>query len=153
MSTGGWEEIFRSIEQSQALLQAVWECDEEAVAKGMQRAHFETSHLQYNDENALSYTISLALYAARQQYTVVRELPAGKGFADIVLVPRPQYGSIPGIIVELKWNKEADTAVEQIMRQKYPLALEKFAGDLLLVGVSYDKKTKEHHCKITRMKK
>lgn len=153
MSTGGWEEIFRSIEQSQALLQAVWDCDEEAVAKGIERAHFETSQLQYNDENALSYTISLALYAARQQYAIVRELPAGKGFADMVLVPRPQYGSIPGIIVELKWNKDADTAIKQIIRQEYPLALEDFAGNLLLVGISYERKTKEHHCKIIRVEK
>ena len=75
------------------------------VAQGIQRAHFETSHLQYNDENALSYTISLALYAARNYYSVYRELPTGKGFADMVFIPRKKFPDKPALVVELKWDK------------------------------------------------
>ena len=71
----------------------------------MEQAHFETSHLQYNNENALSYTVSLALYAARNFYQVYREFPSGSGFADIVYLPRKEFPDKPALIVELKWNK------------------------------------------------
>ena len=127
--------------------------DAKAVARGIEDAHFETSHLQYNDENVLSYTISLAYYTARQRYTIFRELPAGKGFADLVFLPRPQYASLPALLVELKWNKSARTAIQQIKEKEYPKALEDYAGELLLVGISYDKGTREHSCMIERSEK
>ena len=72
------------------------------MAEGIRQAHFETSHLQYNDENALSYTISLALYAARNFYTVHRELAGGQGFADLVFLPRKNYQENLALVVELK---------------------------------------------------
>ena len=68
-------------------LEAIWQKRPKQVAEAVRQAHFETSHIQYNDENALSYTISLALYAARNFYTVHREFPGGKGFADLVFLP------------------------------------------------------------------
>ena len=86
-------DISKALKNSADLLQAVWEKQETQVAEGIRLAHFETSQLQYNDENALSYTISLALYAARNFYTVYRELPGGKGFADLVFRTKKK---IPG---------------------------------------------------------
>ena len=110
----------------------------------------ETSHLTYNDENALAYTVSLAYYAARQKYTLIRELPTGQGFADLVFLPKPKYADLPALLVELKWDKGADTAIRQIKEKKYPKSLEGYKGNILLVGVSYDKKTREHECVIEK---
>ena len=101
-----------------------------------------------NDENALSYTISLALYAARNFYTVHRELAGGKGFADMVYIPRKKYPEKPALVVELKWDKSAAGAISQIKGKEYCQSLEEYQGNLLLVGINYDVKTKEHSCVI-----
>lgn len=119
--------------------------DEEKVAQYIEKAHLETSILQYNDENALAYTVYLALLAAKNDYTMIRELPSGRGFADIALIP---FGDKPAILVELKWNKDADSAINQIKDKKYPTSLEKYKEDLIMVGINYDKETKKHTCKI-----
>lgn len=116
------------------------------MAEGIRQAHFETSHLQYNDENALSYTISLALYAARNFYTVHRELAGGQGFADLVFLPRKKFQEKPALVVELKWNESANGAIEQIKKKEYCKSLEEYKGNILLVGVNYNKKTKKHEC-------
>lgn len=143
-----WSEIMNSVVQSDTLLNAVWDRDEDKVARGIERAHLETSHLQYNDENALSYTIALAFYAARQYYTVIRELPAGKGYADLAFIPRRKYPDKPAMVIELKWDRTADTAIHQILDKHYPDGLEDYKGSMLLVGISYDKKTRKHQCQI-----
>lgn len=83
-----WKEVITSIEASRKLLEALWAMDEKAVAEGIDKAHKEISILQYNDENSLSCTINLAFYFAREYYTIIRELPLGKGYADICFIPR-----------------------------------------------------------------
>ena len=143
-----WGAVIHSVKKSDSLLEAIWRGDEQEVAKGIQQAHYETSVLQYHDENALSYTISLALYAAREYYTVIRELPTGKGFADMVFFPKQLHADKPVLLVELKWNKDADTAIRQIQEKNYEGILKDYTGELFLVGISYDKETKEHTCKI-----
>ena len=143
-----WGVVAAAIKASRALLSATMSKDEEAVAKGIENVHLETSHLTYNDENALSYTVSLAYYSARQQYTMIRELPAGKGFADLVFIPRKKYADQPALLIELKWNHSADTAIRQIKEKQYCKGLDGFSGKVLLVGISYDKETKVHSCKI-----
>lgn len=148
VSRSKWEEVSRSVGNSEKLLQAIWDRDERAVARGIGEAHLETSHLQYNDENALSYTISLALYTARNYYTISREFPSGKGVADMVFLPRKKHLDKPALLVELKWNKSAEGAIEQIRHRQYTKILEEYEGNLLLVGINYDKKTKEHSCVI-----
>lgn len=152
-SVGGWEEIAKSIKASQALLEATWRGDEVAVAAGVEAAHFETSQLTYNSENALSYTLSLAYYAAREYYTCYRELPTGKGFADLVFIPRPHHADKPAMVIELKWNQDAETALRQIEEKKYPRSLTDYAGRMLLVGVSYEQKSKKHSCRIVVLDK
>ena len=126
--------------------------DEQTVAAGIAKVHLETSHLQYNDENALSYTVSLAYYSARQQYDIIREFPAGNGFADMVFLPKKHYARNPAIIVELKWNHDAETAISQIHEKGYGEALGDYNGRVLLVGIAYDRKTREHVCRIEEMK-
>ena len=144
-----WDEVIKSVKESKELMEATLCADEDKVAKYIERAHLETSHLQYNDENALSYTVSLAYYADRQDYHIVRELPTGKGFADLAFIPKNNSKrSLPGIIVELKWDKTADTAIGQIKEKKYEGVLKSFTGKVLLVGIAYDRKTKVHSCKI-----
>ena len=146
----GWDEIVRSVKESDDLLRATWNRDEEAVAAYIEQAHLETSHIQYNDENALSYTVSLAYYAARQYYTIVREFPSGKGFADLAFLPRKNCPDKPSMIVELKWDKNAETAISQILAKEYPRGLEPYQENLLLVGISYNRETKEHECRILK---
>ena len=84
----------------------------------------------------------------------VRELPAGRGFADFVYIPKPEYRQdYPALIVELKWNQNAQTALQQIREKRYPESVSDYTGDILLVAINYDKKTKEHQCLIEQYKK
>jgi len=142
-----WHETTKALLNSRELLEATWRQDEEAVARYIEEAHLNTSILTYNDENALSYTLALAYIYARNHYTMIREMPTGKGFADIVLIP---YRDNPAMIIELKWNQEVKTAIDQIKEKKYPKGLEKYKENLLIVGISYDKKTKKHICHIEK---
>lgn len=147
-----WTEVLKSIKASKAILTATLEGDGRAVAAGIEQAHLEMSHLQYNDENALAYTVSLAYYAARQQYLMLRELPTGKGFADLVFVPKKRFGSLPAIVAELKWDHGADTAIAQIKRKEYPRALQDLGDrEIILVGISYDRESRKHSCVIERV--
>lgn len=153
IAVSDWGEVSKALKNSADTLQAIWQGREAQVAEGIRQAHFETSHLQYNDENALSYTISLALYAARNFYTVQRELSGGKGFADIVYVPRKRFSDKPALVVDLKWDKNAEGAIQQIKKKEYCRSLEEYKGNLLLVGINYDKKKQVHTCKIEQYRK
>lgn len=147
----GWEPIAKAIRESDELVQAVLDGDEAKVAEMVEAAHLETSHIQYNDENALSYTIALAFYSARRTYNMFRELPAGKGFADMVFMPLSCYpGQIP-MLIELKWNRSANTAIKQIKNKEYAGALKGYKGEILVIGLNYSKKTRKHTCKIQRL--
>ena len=109
--------------------------------------------LQYNNENALSCTINLAFYFAREYYTIVRELPTGKGFADICFIPRKLHLDKPAAIIELKWDKSTAGALTQIREKHYTAALHDYTGNLLLVGINYNRDTKKHECMIEKVKK
>ena len=146
-----WQQVFNAIEQSRQLLHDTLDGDEEAVARGIDAAHDEnTSILSYNNENSLACVISIAYFSARNDYVMHRELPSGKGFADLVLIPRKHVDS-PAIVVELKYRQDADSAIDQIKRRQYPAKMAQYAADLLLVGISYDRETKQHTCKIERI--
>ena len=77
----------------------------------------------------------------------MREYPGGKGFADLVFIPKKDE---PAMIVELKWDESAETALTQIKEKKYPKGLEKYRDNLLLVGISYDRKSRKHTCRIEK---
>ena len=145
-----WKPVVDALKASEQLLQDTLDGDEEAVAQGVDAAHDEnTSILSYNNENSLACVLSIAYYYAKNDYVMYRELPTGKGFADIVLIPRKNVVS-PAIVLELKYNKDADSAIDQIHRKQYPEKVAPHSDNLLLVGINYDKTTKQHQCKIER---
>lgn len=148
-----WNEFTAFQRKSEALLDATLDMNEEAVAKGMEKIHMEYAlATQYNDENSLSSVLTIAYLSAMQYYfKPIREMPAGRGFADFVFLPKPEYtGEYPALVAELKWNKNANAAISQILEKKYPSSLEQYTGEILLVGINYDKKTKEHECAIKK---
>lgn len=154
---GGWEPVMDAIRSSDELLMATLDGDEKKVASMIEQVHQEnTSILKYNDENSLACVISLAYYSAKKDYVVYRELAGGKGYADMVFVPRSNINK-PAIIVELKWNKSADSAINQIKNRQYVESLKGYSGEVVLVGVNYDaveshgEEFKKHECRIEKM--
>ncbi len=145
-----WGEVSRLLSESEKLLDSTLHMDAEAVAAALDRAHQEnTSILMYNDENALSCVIAIAYYSARKEYVMLREFPSGKGVADLVFLPR-KISASPALIVELKWNRSAKSAIQQIKEKNYIEKLADYRGDVLLVGINYDKVSKKHHCIIEK---
>ena len=148
-----WEHVVNALELSDQLLQAVLDGDEESVAHGVDAAHDEnTSILSYNNENSLACVLSIAFFYAKNEYVFYREFPTGKGFADLVMIPRKNIGK-PAILLELKYNHSAMSAIQQIHSKDYEGKLVQYDGDVILVGINYDKKTKQHECKIEKMNK
>lgn len=146
-----WNEFVEFQRESQDLLEATLDMDEAAVAEGIERIHMEyASVIQYHNENSLSSVLTIAYLSAMQYYfKPARELPTGRGFADFVFIPKVEYREeYPALLVELKWNKEVKAAIQQMKEKKYPTVLEHYTGNILFVGISYDKKSKEHSCKI-----
>ena len=128
--------------------------DATAVAAQVERVHAEWPSLYYNTEQALRSTIKLAYFSYADHYLRFEELPAGAGVADLVYLPKP--GSpYPALVIELKWNESAQSASAQIRDRRYPDALAGFCGEVLLVGISYDKDAepghREHDCAIERV--
>ena len=138
---------------SEKVLNAVIEGDSEQAAKLIQSVHNDfTSSIEYNDENSLACTIMIALISAfRYYHRPIREFPCGKGFADLVYLPLANQPNRPVIVVELKWDKGAAAAIAQIKNRQYPVSLREYSGEILLVGIDYDKKTKQHTCLIERL--
>ena len=141
-------ETRKRLEESHKLFKDTINGDEEAVAACIEKVHREeTDPLHYNDEQALRSVIKLAYYTYKDNYTKWEELPAGDGYADIVYLPKPR-SKYPALVIELKWNKSAEGAIEQIRDKKYPSVLEGLDCEVVLVGINYDKTTREHECKI-----
>ena len=150
IKANNWKGVVEALKQSRDLLKATLLGDEDFVARGVEAIHDEsTSILSYNNENSLACVLSLAYYYARNNYIIHRELATGKGFADLVLIPRKNVDS-PAIIIELKNNKDADAAIDQIKRKQYPAKVSQYTDNLLLVGINYDSKTKSHECHIEK---
>ena len=155
MSVSGWSRVMCVLKDSEKLLADTLCKDADSVADGLDRAHSQVaSILTYNDENSLGCAIGLAYYSARKDYQLIRELPAGKGYADIVFLPLPHTDK-PALVVELKYDKTADSALMQIRDRRYTQALEGYSGKILLVGINYDRdeKNKPHSCVIESVEK
>ena len=67
----------------------------------------------------------------------------------MVFIPK-KSAQVPAMIIELKWDKSAEGAISQIKDKGYVEALKEYKGDLLLVGINYDKKTRVHQCRIEK---
>ncbi len=151
-----WNEFLDFQRESFVLLDATLDMDAETVAEQIEKIHMDyASAIQYHNENSLSSVLSIAYLSAMQYYfKPVRELPAGRGFADFVFIPKPEYiQDYPAMVVELKWNKSARTAMQQIKEKHYPESLRAYTGEILLVAINYDKKTKVHQCLIEKYEK
>lgn len=155
LASGKWTEIARTINQCNELLWATIDGNSEKVAELIELAHEAyTSILKYNDENALSCVLSMAYFTAPAYYNVARELASGKGFADFAFIPRGDAGGKPAMIVELKWDKDADCAIRQIKEKRYAGNLKGYGQEILLVGISYKKNgtDKKHDCVIEKIR-
>lgn len=156
VETTKWNELLAFQQESSALLDATLAMDSDAVAAGIEKIHMEyASSISYHDENSLSSVLSIAYLSAMQYYfKPIREFPAGRGFADFVFRPKPEYlPYYPALVVELKWNKTVHTALDQIIDRKYPASIVDYTGDILLVGITYNRKSKEHQCIIKQYTK
>ena len=139
------------IEHSRELLAETIRGNADAVAKALDVSHIHvTSNRSYNNEDALQSAIYLAYIYALNKYTVVKEMTTGKGFADVVFIPFVDDKKYPAMIIELKRNGSAETALNQIREKKYFDSLGAYSGDLLFIGVNYDENAKTHECKIER---
>ena len=146
----GWNDVIKAVNKSEALLQATLAMDEKTVAQMIQEVHMQNvSSLIYNNEISLSSVIALAYYSACKDYTLIREMPTGSGFADMVFLPK-RSSLNPALILELKWDKTARGAISHIKNKKYVSALQEYKGNILLVGISYEKKSKKHQCRIEK---
>ena len=151
IQTGSWSEVAKSISKCDELLDATIDLESDKVAQLIELAHETyTSIIKYNDENSLSCVLTMAYFTAPAYYNVIRELPSGKGFADMVLIPRANVGGKPAMIIELKYDKTAESAIKQIKEKRYQGALAGYDGEILLVGINFDEKTKEHSCVIEK---
>lgn len=148
----GWNQIADALRKSDELLNATIAGDSMTVAKAIDEIHTENISLfAYNNENSLSCVIALAYFSAQKEYVLLRELPTGKGFADVVFLPRKKSKK-PAMIIELKWDKSASGAIQQIKDKQYTGALKHDTNEILLVGINYLKKTKKHECVIESYK-
>ena len=144
-----FSKIVKMISDSEKLLKWTQDGVAEKVAAALDSAHQTVADpLDYNDESSLKTAIILAYYTASSKYTVVKELLTGRGFADIGFIPIDKKD--PAMVVELKYDRDAESAIKQIKNRNYPKVFENYLDNLLLVGVNYDKNTKVHECKIEK---
>ena len=144
-----WAELIR---KSQKLLEDTIGGNQEAVTKAIVEVRdSEYGPTFYNDEQALRYVVKFAYIAAIDQYMKVEELPSGHGIADVAYLPKKR-SRLPAMVIELKWNKTAEGALKQIKENHYPELLSDYVGEMMLVGINYNEETKEHSCKIEKIR-
>jgi len=149
-----WHERLTLLEKSDHILDATINMDGNVVAAGIESFHEKyISTVKYNDENSLSSVLVVAyLSSIDYYYNPIREFPSGKGFVDFVYIPRKENAAeYPALVIELKWNKDSESAIDQIKAKRYPNSIKEYTDNILLVGINYDKKTKKHECRIEKL--
>ena len=149
------DETIRRVRESDQLIADTVQGNAQAVAAQIEKIHAEeTAPLFYHNEQSLRSVIKLAYFSYKDYYLKFEELPSGDGYADIVYLPK-KLSPLPALVVELKWNLTARGAIAQIKDKRYPEALSGYGGDILLVGISYDKGAKglkrRHACVIEKL--
>lgn len=153
VSEDKWNDLIQFERESDTILEATCQMKTEVVAKQMEKIHNTyASNIAYHNENSLSSVLTIAYLSTLKYYfKPIRELPTGRGFADFVYIPKPEYKDYyPALLVELKWNHNVQSALDQIKEKVYPQSIQEYTDNLLLVGITYDSKTKEHRCKIEK---
>lgn len=153
VSEDKWNDLIQFEKESDTILEATCQMKTEVVAKQMEKIHNTyASNIAYHNENSLSSVLTIAYLSTLKYYfKPIRELPTGRGFADFVYIPKLEYKDYyPALLVELKWNHNVQSALDQIKEKVYPQSIQEYTNNLLLVGITYDSKTKEHRCKIEK---
>lgn len=153
VSEDKWNDLIQFERESDTILEATFQMETEVVAQQMEKIHNTyASNIAYHNENSLSSVLTIAYLSTLKYYfKPIRELPTGRGFADFVYIPKPEYKDYyPALLVELKWNHNVQSALDQIKEKVYPQSIREYTDNLLLVGITYDSKTKEHRCKIEK---
>ena len=151
-ATGLWKETIETVLQSKQLLSDTLQGKADVVAGAIEKIHDSNSSvINYNNEQSLRFIILIAYYYAKEQYEIIQEMPSGKGFADIMFIPKHNVDTAvyPPMVIELKWDQTADTAIRQIRDRNYPEKLKGFEK-ILFVGINYDKDSKKHECEIEK---
>ena len=149
-ATGLWKETIATVLQSRQLLADTLQGKADVVADAIEKIHESNSSvINYNNEQSLRFIILIAYYYAKEKYEIIQEMPSGKGFADIMFIPKHNVdiAAYPPMVIELKWDQSAETAIRQIRDRNYPERLKGFEK-ILLVGISYCKDSKKHECSI-----
>lgn len=150
------DDTIRRVRESEQLIYDTVHGNEEAVAKQIEKIHAEEASLHYNDEQALRSVIKRAYFSFGDEFVLFEELPSGDGYADVVYLPK-KNSLLPALVIELKWNKTAEGAVRQIKDRRYPDAIREYGGEILLVGINYDKNApvgkRKHTCVIERIRR
>lgn len=153
VSEDKWNDLIQFERESDTILEATCQMKTEVVAQQMEKIHNTyASNIAYHNENSLSSVLTIAYLSTLEYYfKPIRELPTGRGFADFVYIPKLEYKDYyPALLVELKWNHNVQSALDQIKGKVYPQSIQEYTDNLLLVGITYDSKTKEHRCKIEK---
>jgi len=144
----GWGEVSAALTDSLTLINRTIAMDADYISEAFDKYRFESSSIiKYKDENSMACAITIAYYAAKRYYKIYREQPAGKGFADMVFVPL-HNSTRPAIVIELKHNKSAQGAIDQIKNKNYPSALKGISRQIILVGINWSKRKAKHDVKI-----
>ena len=53
-------------------------------------------------------------------------------------------------MIELKWDKTSEGAIAQIKNNQYVQGIRDYGGEILLIGINYDSKSKKHECVIEK---
>lgn len=150
--------IHNLAKESEKMLKATLAGDTDTMSSILKFAHDTESHIfSYNSEIELSAVVNLVYLAARDKYRVEREDKAGEGYVDFIFYPERKEAD--ALILELKIDSTPENAVRQIKDKRYALRFEgklgepsKYTGRVLAVGISYDRQTKKHCCKVERLR-
>ncbi len=150
ITASNWGEISEILLNSKKLLKATINIEEETVAKAIHETNLATTNIfNYNDENSLRCVIQFAYFTAIKDYTILPELNTGRGRADIFFLPR-KHCSKPALLVELKFDKSSNEAIQQIREREYGVEFKDFKDNIIIVGINYNKDENKHTCKIEK---
>ena len=151
-----WPQYEGALKLSEQVVLATENKYTETVANLLAKVHEDkVPVLEYNSESALRYVVLMAYLAAEKDYLApLNEFPTGKGFADIVYLPKKvSKKGKPALIIELKKDASAKVALEQIKERDYVSRVKEYTDNILLIGINYDSKSKQHSCIIEKYQK
>ena len=150
-----WFNSMPIIERSELLFNAITSLDGNKTAEIITQIHNSpnVSLLNYNREESMVFClISGLMWRTEREYECYRELQTGKGSADLIYAPKRSM-NLPILLIEFKYGLNAEEAMNQIKEKEYFSRYRDgdYPNDVLLIGINYDPKTKEHQCLIEKL--